>query len=117
MTNLGTLGGDFSDALAINAGGQIVGDAYISGSDHVQHAFLYSDGAMTDLNNLIAPSSGWTLTEAAAINDNEWIVGYESIGSETHAFLLTPAPEPSTIALLGIAAISLVGYAWHRRRN
>jgi len=30
---------------------------------------------------------------------------------------LTPVPEPSTFVLLGLGAISLLGYAWRRRRQ
>ena len=47
---------------------------------------------MTDLNTLISPTSGWTLTVAAAINDSGSIVGTGiNAAAQTHAFLLTPA--------------------------
>ncbi len=51
---------------------------------------------MVDLNTLISPSSGWTLTAAGGMNDLGEIAGYGTIGGVTHAFLLTPVPEPST---------------------
>ena len=73
---------------------------------------------MTDLNSLISPSSGWTLTEAAAINGNGWIVGCGTNPSgQVDAFLLTPVPEPSALALLGAGVIGLVAYGWRRRNN
>ena len=72
---------------------------------------------MQNLNELIDPQSGWTLIEATAINDSGLIVGYGTAATGTHAFLLTPIPEPSTLVLLGIGAIGLLGYAWRRRRK
>jgi len=47
---LGTLGGATSAAMGINAGGLIVGDATTSAGS--EHAFLYSNGTMADLNSL-----------------------------------------------------------------
>ena len=71
---------------------------------------------MTDLNNLIAPSSGWTLTDATAINDDGWIV---CDGTNGHTFLLTPVPvpEPSTLVLLAIGALGFLAFAWRRQRG
>ena len=101
-------------ATGINNNGQVVG--YGENSRDIDHAFLYSNGTMIDLNSLIP--SGWTLNQATAINDNGLIVGYGvNPSGHTDAFLLTPIPEPSTFALLGIGAISLLGFAWRRRRG
>ena len=69
MTDLGTLPGDkISSAVAINDRGQVVGNSpTIAG---VTHAFLSSDGAMTDLGTL-----GGTTSYATAINDRGQVVG------------------------------------------
>ena len=91
-----------------------MGSAYIGG--HLR-AFLCSNGTATDLNNVIASSSGWTLTGAGAINDNGWIVGYGTNSSgQSDAFLLTPTPEPSTCALGALGFLGLVGSRWFSRR-
>ena len=99
MQDLGTLGGQSSIANGINDNGQVVGSANtLTGSEQ---AFLYSNGQIQNLNNLIDPTSGWTLTVATAINDSGQIVGYGTNNfGQRHGFLLTPVPEPATLALL-----------------
>jgi probable HAF family extracellular repeat protein len=70
---------------------------------------------LTDLNSLV-PGSGWTLESATAINDSGQIVGMgTNPAGQGDAFLLTPVPEPCTLALLDIGAISLFAYARRRR--
>jgi hypothetical protein len=71
---------------------------------------------MTDLNTLIDPASGWTLNSAEDINDSGMICGNarNSLG-QSHAYLLVPVPEPSTIALLLTASVG--GLLWWRRRK
>ena len=60
---------------------------------------------MLDLNTLIAPGSGWILTEARDINDRGQIVGYGQTTQGTRAFLLTPVPEPATNLMAVLAAL------------
>jgi probable HAF family extracellular repeat protein len=88
--DLGVLrGGNTSSALAINILGTVVGNGNCATSD--SHAFVWSakDG-MLDLNDLIAPHSGWELVSAAAINAVGQIAGAGSIAGQQRAFLLTP---------------------------
>jgi probable HAF family extracellular repeat protein len=93
MTDLGTLGGQFSAALAINESGDVVGWSSVDPQNfHPLHAFLYSNGELIDLNGLIPEASGWILQTAAAINDAGEIVGYGEADGEVRAFLLTPNP-------------------------
>jgi len=93
MTDLGTLGGNFSSASGINSSGQIVGNASTAG-DAANDGFLYTGGTMYDLNSLIAPGSPWQIVNATAINDNgqiaatAWENGVKFVG---HAVRLDPA--------------------------
>lgn len=95
-TDLGLLDGTISEAYGINAAGTVVGRAAISGPAQY-HAFIWTSAdGMRDLNGLIPANSGWELTEARSINDSGKIVGYGTIGGQSHGFLLTPAgPAPS----------------------
>jgi len=81
--------------------------AEISG-DAADHAFLYANGTMQDLNSLIAPDSGWVLQDADAINDVGQITGFGLINGQTHGFLLTPTPEPGACAIALLAAAGLL---------
>jgi probable HAF family extracellular repeat protein len=68
MTDLGTLGGTSSEAKGINESGQVVG--WSDNSSGERRAFLYdSTNGMRDLNDSIPADSGWTMYEAAGIND------------------------------------------------
>lgn len=68
MIDLGTLGGNWSDATAINDSGQVVGTSRTAGNQ--TNVFLYSGGGMTDLgafaNHAVAPT---------AINNSGEVVG------------------------------------------
>jgi probable HAF family extracellular repeat protein len=64
VTDLGTLGGNFSTGFGINALGQSVGASY-TGGNSAYHAFVYSNGAMKDLGTV----AGKGTSEAWAIND------------------------------------------------
>lgn len=109
LVDLGTLGGKSSWAYGINIKGQIVGDSLLPGNS-AQHAFVTVAGVVTDLNDLIDPSSIWTLFQARGINDNGQIVGtgINSFG-QIHAFLATPVPLPSAVWLLSSALVGFSG--------
>lgn len=75
ITDLGTLGGSASAANAINASGEVVGNANTVGG--AEHAFSYANGTMTDLGTL----SGGSASNATAINSNGEAVGESTTSS------------------------------------
>ncbi|KXK38599.1 MAG: hypothetical protein UZ16_OP3001000680 [Candidatus Hinthialibacteria bacterium OLB16] len=131
MQDLGTLGGDLSEAWAINENGQVVGGSKLTDNTtvhailwdgalqdlgaltftnsiaydindkgqvvgalktgQISHAFVWANGQMQDLNNLIPSNSGWVLQEARAINNKGKIVGFGTINGQARAFLLSPS--------------------------
>jgi probable HAF family extracellular repeat protein len=89
---------------SINDSGQIVGGS--------NEAFLYSGGVMYNLDSL-TPGSGWELSDATGINNSGQIVGYGlNPAGQTHAFLLNPVPEPSTMVLLASAVFTVCVLRW-----
>lgn len=82
-------------ALAVNDHDQAVGHAQCIASGGALAAFLWSDGVMHNLNDLIPPGSGWDLIKAYDINNAGEIVGIglpPGGGSYLRAFLLRPDP-------------------------
>jgi probable HAF family extracellular repeat protein len=81
LADLGTLGGVFSQATALNNLGQVVGSSTTAddgtGSSRT-HAFLYSDGMMRDLGVLGGTDSGES-SVAHDINDQGQIVGSSTV--------------------------------------
>ena len=89
-TDLGNLGGFHASAQAINNSGEVVGQSYIGGTSAAQHAFVWRNGVMTDLNTVTVNGAGWTLWNATDIADDGRIVGGGVLNGQPHAFLLTP---------------------------
>ncbi|MEQ8766643.1 MAG: hypothetical protein RL885_22205 [Planctomycetota bacterium] len=84
--DLGTLGGAASSAHGVNERGQVVGWSWTQ--EGRVHAFLWQEGRLIDLNDSIAPDSGWVLQYAEAINDRGQITGWGRKDGETRAFVL-----------------------------
>jgi probable HAF family extracellular repeat protein len=92
MIDLGTLGGVASSAHGVNDDAEVVGESWTA--EGTVHAFVWRSGSMIDLNTLIPPTTGWTLTRAEAINDAGVIVGWGQLDGRTTAFVLEPAACP-----------------------
>ncbi len=109
--SLGSLGGTNGAAYALNNSNEVVGWSQIASG--AQHAFLYSNGTIQDLNGLLPPLSGITLTSAVGIDSAGEIVAFGTDASgQTNEYLLTPleapVPEPSTLAVFTVAIAAFV---------
>lgn len=84
---LGVLGAGFeSRAFAINDAGQVTGSSYTGDSQGSEHAFLFNNGQMTDIDTL-----GSIVSRGYAINSNGVVVGAAAApnqpGIDYHAFV------------------------------
>jgi len=93
IRDLGTLAGDAtSQGLSINTRRQVVG---VSSGDAGNRAFLWEDGVMTDLNNLVEPGFTDRLISAQDINEAGKITGrvLEQSTGKTLAFVAIPIAD------------------------
>jgi uncharacterized membrane protein len=74
------------DAKGMNNFDQVVGTA----GPWPPHAFIYSQGVTTDLNELVDPASGWLLMQANDINELGQIVGFGRVNEGFAGFRLDP---------------------------
>ena len=82
LTVLGTLGGSFSQAAALNDRGEVAGFSTLAG-DQTVHASIWTHGVATDLGTLGGPLS--YVSEGYPINDRGVVVGYSQ----------TSTPDPN----------------------
>ena len=123
VTNLGTLGGTYSEAYGINSLGQIVGQSTDSAGN--TYGFLYSNGVMQNLNSLIGSASfEYKLTDPVGINKNGQIAvnGTITATGQNMGFLLTPVTSTSSAgvpapATLGLLAAAMAGLLLMRRKQ
>jgi probable HAF family extracellular repeat protein len=107
-----------STARAVNDAGIIVGwSSSISGAESL--ATLWRNGQAVDMNGLLDPvfaASGWTLTSANDINEAGLILadGRNASGGRG-LFILTPVPEPTTLALMLLGAVGVIASTGRHR--
>ena len=117
--------GNYPSYAGINSQGLVVGTYW---TDRGSSAFInsldpksFAYGGL-DLNTLLPPKSGWTLTSATGISDAGQIVGYGYDASgEFLPYELTPVPnqvpEPSVLAFFGALCAGMAVRAIARRRR
>ena len=86
--DLGTLGGSSSQANAVNDNDVVVGRAHTASG--AEHAFVWQDGQMHDLNYLANAPAGWTLVSASDVSNNGVIAGSGYRNGQQRAFALIP---------------------------
>jgi probable HAF family extracellular repeat protein len=107
MCDIGTLGDD-SYAKAINEAGWVVGCS--NDSLGVSHGFLWNDTiGMTDLSNLLSSSyQSYQILNAYDINDSGQIAALANYNNNQYYVLLTPIPEPGTLAMLLLGGLGVM---------
>jgi probable HAF family extracellular repeat protein len=104
--------GHGTTAYAINDAGFVVG---YSAGDRARASLWNPAGNAFALEDLIDPSLGWELEIAFDINNRGQIVGYGILNDQVRGFLMSPVPEPSTLALTAIGALALTVVAARSR--
>lgn len=79
ITDLGTLGGNTSNAHFINSAGVVVGDSAIKKTGNADHAFTYNAGKLTDLGTL-----GGEYSVGYGSNASGSVVGYSTLADGTY---------------------------------
>lgn len=114
--------GDNVGLSSLNNAGLAVGSRYAfapDGSGGVVGGLLWIDGASYDLNSLIDPAAGWTITSASKINERNQILAEGCNASGCGSLLLSPlaaVPEAETYAMM-LLGVGIIGAAARRRRK
>lgn len=91
MSDLGTLTSNGWWVQDINDAGWVVG--YGTVPYDRSHGYLWKNGVIIDLDDLLPHNSGWKITEATGINNSGQIIGMGIVNGARHAFLMTPMIE------------------------
>ena len=114
MIDIGTLPGIImSAAFDINDARQVVGRSWATG---IGRAFIWQNGVMTNLNDLIQSVPQVTMHVATAINNAGQIAGHGSVQGHSAALLLTPINSPlgdlDNDCVVGLADLQILLNSW-----
>ena len=71
---------------------------------------MWNNGFFIELQSLLEADSGWVLTDAIDINDNEQIIGYGTYNGISSRFIMSPLIDPVQNLLLSfLLLLALVG--------
>lgn len=98
VTDLGTLGGDMSEALAVNDSGHVVGWSRLAGTN-TYHAFRYTGGNLQDLGTLAAGGN----SEASGINNGGVICGTSDVAGANQRGFRWANQQMQDLGTLGAA--------------
>lgn len=99
---IGNLAGQTTiSETCLNNIGWVIGRTYSSDSPAVEKPFLWKNGKINDLNDLIPAGSGWVLQDALALNDSGVILGSGFLNGQYRTYLMKPiaAPAPQAAGL------------------
>ncbi len=105
VTNLGTLGGSDSYGFGVNNSSLVVGSGL--NSEQKMNAFLWNNGVLSNLNEMLPAHSGWELQEARGINNSSAIVGWGRFEGVEQAFVF----KNGQVTGLGVLAGATNSYA------
>ncbi len=106
ITIINVPGASYASACGINDSGEVVGSYFdATGS----HGFVDNGGNFSTID-----VPGASYMSACGINDSEEIVGGYSDATGWHLFVASPAPEPSTLLLLGSGLMSVILVCFRR---
>lgn len=106
LTDVGGFDGLYLNVEDINEHGAFVGSSWTPTGTV---GYLYADGALIALNDLVDPSLGWNITSATGINDSGQISAFgcrDYVCGGLRLDVATAVPEPQALDML-VAGLAL----------